>query len=358
MSSAGATCRSAARAQTLAATVVLCTMGVTFAVLDAAARNQSLAGWIDRQSQETRRATKGIFSYTGYFVDFEDRLLLDELPAADYSRGGVYLIGSSNLKWATMFWELPPPQQALIHNYALGACGHTQQFQFLRYLIERQNLLQAGGEKTLVIFGVSYHNIAHQHDPDGFFVNLWKRHGFYTCSPTEGIAPLPVSALRRFFHVERVRIAGFLAKLRPCIFGEVRRLWREDSPAPPRVHNPKEYNDLRRKVLGADWKVKLADQTAEFARMIDYLRARDVRVAVVLLPQGSWEANLPFERTYNEEISRICRTKALPLFDWSHMLDDDDFADSNHPNLFGMEKLQKAFLGIALPHLRRTHALP
>lgn len=119
MSSAGATCRSAARAQTLAATVVLCTMGVTFAVLDAAARNQSLAGWIDRQSQETRRATKGIFSYTGYFVDFEDRLLLDELPAADYSRGGVYLIGSSNLKWATMFWELPPPQQALIHNYAL-----------------------------------------------------------------------------------------------------------------------------------------------------------------------------------------------------------------------------------------------
>jgi hypothetical protein len=38
------------------------------------------------------------------------------------------------------------------------------------------------------------------------------------------------------------------------------------------------------------------------------------------------------------------------------MLTDDEFADSGHPNIFGMEKFQSAFLDIALPFLRSTRA--
>ena len=358
MNHKGVTSEPGARTQFLAVLILLSFIGVTFSALDMVAKNESVSNWIDHKEQEILKKTKGYFSYTGNFVDFEDRLLLDELPNADYSRGGVFLIGSSNLKWATMFWNLPAEQRALIHNYAIGGSGHTQQYHFLRYLIEQRNLLRAGGDKTLVVFGVSYHNVGHRFGPDSFFVNLWQRHGFYTCSPTEGITPVLVNTIYRLFHIERVRIAGFISRLLPCIRREVRRLWWQDAPISPRVHNPGKYNELRREFMGPDWKVRLVDQTAEFARTIDYLRAREVRVAVVLLPQGSWEDNLPFERSYNDEIVKICSTEGVPLFDWSGILKDDDFADSNHPNLTGMEKLQSAFLNIARPHLRRTHALP
>ena len=46
------------------------------------------------------------------------------------------------------------------------------------------------------------------------------------------------------------------------------------------------------------------------------------------------------------------------MYDWSRMIGDEDFGDSNHLNLDGMEKLQRAFLEIALPFVRSTGALP
>ena len=102
----------------------------------------------------------------------------------------------------------------------------------------------------------------------------------------------------------------------------------------------------------------MPEQVGEFGRMIDYLLARNVHVKVVLLPQGSWENNLPFERAYQKQIEAVCGKRTIQLLDWSTMLKDEDFADSNHPNLYGMDVLQDSFMGLALPFLRSTHALP
>lgn len=78
----------------------------------------------------------------------------------------------------------------------------------------------------------------------------------------------------------------------------------------------------------------------------------------VLLPVGSSEANLPFERTYVEEMSAVCAAKQVPLQNWSRLLPDDELQDTSHSNVFGAEKLQPAFVEIAMPFLRSTHALP
>jgi len=344
--------------QGLMACSLLCAIFGTFIALDLAARNERLERQLTSGRGEALRRSKGIFSDTGYFIDFEDRLVLDEIPSADFSRGSVDLIGSSNMKWATHFRNLPSDQRSLIHNFSFGACGHTQQFHLVRYLVEQCNLLQAGGDKTLLVLGVSYHNALPSYDPDGFFVNLWKRHGLYTYDPAEGMSPVPVNSLYRRYYISKVRIAGFLSAVGRAARTGLRRLWRDDREIAPRQHDAEIYNRYRRERYEKDWDLMLAEQSAVFDAMLDYLRSRNVNIVVILLPQGSWEANLPFEANYGSVIRDICHSKGVPLLDWSDRLDDDDFADSNHLNLLGIEKLHEAFLDIAIPHLRRTKALP
>ena len=349
---------SVAVTQGLMACSLLCAIFGTFIALDLAAQNEQVGKQLESGREEALRRSKGIFSDTGYFIDFEDRLVLDEIPSADFSRGSVDLIGSSNMKWATNFRNLPPDQRSLIHNFSFGACGHTQQLHLVRYLVEQRNLLQAGGDKTLLVFGVSYHNALPSYDPKGFFVNLWKRHGLYTYTASDGILPTPVNPLFQRAYVEKVRIAGFLSTLGKAIRTPLRRLWRPDQPITPRQHDPDIYNLYRREMFEHNWDQRLAEQCGVFGQMMDYLRSRDVNVIVILLPQGTWENRLPFGEAYGKSLTAVCQEKGVPLLDWSTRLEDDDFADSNHLNLDGIEKLHEAFLDVALLHLHRTKALP
>ena len=348
----------AARRQTTIAVLLLSAIGGALVGIDLAARNERLREVFDQPREEISRRTKTTFSHTGYFVDFEDRLLLDELPVADYSQGGVYLIGSSNLKWATVFWRLPKEQQAVIHNYGIGASNDTAQAQFLRHLVERDGLLSAGGNKNLVILGTSYHHLAHDVLPGGFFVSLWERHGLFTYDPTDGIQPVKMSDFVRFLIIERVRVTSFLAAWKNRMltkFSEQR--W----GAPElrvRQHDRQAYCVRRFEFMGKAWRAKMQDQIRTFSRTIDYLRRNDAHVAVVLLPHGSWEDSLPFQRIYRDKLVELCRMKEVSLHDWSDLLEDEAFADSIHVNLSGMEALQEKFMEIALPHLHKSGALP
>ena len=98
-------------------------------------------------------------------------------------------------------------------------------------------------------------------------------------------------------------------------------------------------------------------QIEQFGAMSDYLQQRDVRVAVVFLPQGTWDDKMPFARVYTDAISELCQRKAIQTMDWSMLLDDDDFADSNHINPAGVDKLQPLFLEMADDFLRSTGEL-
>ncbi len=345
------------RVQLYAAIGLLMITAATAVTMDLTARNGRLAAWADRKEKEFAGKSKLAFTCDGYFIDDNDRLLNEDLPSADYSKGGVYLMGSSTVRAATKFWELPPDQRNLIHNYGISQSDYTCQFLLLRHLIDHTGLLRAGGDKTLVIFAGSYHNLSRRYDPNGYFVSLWQRHGLYQCSREEGIRPVPVNPFWRYLHFERNRIAGCLNRLEEVVYLQVRlRVHREEELQ--KKLDPHEANQLWRERMGSDWKEKIDEGIEEFGRAADYLRGRDVQVLVILLPVGSSEDNLPFERTYITEMTAVCAAKQIPLCDWSRKLSEEDLQDTSHANVFGADKLQPAILDIAVPFLRSTHALP
>jgi hypothetical protein len=129
---------------------------------------------------------------------FEDGTILDEPPTADYSKGGVVFVGSSNMKWAVKLRDLPPVEGGLLHNYGLGAANHADESNLLRFLAAKEGLSRSGPGKTQVILGVSYHTVAHEDTPDPFVLNLWRRHGLYDYGAETVDSARPVSAARRF----------------------------------------------------------------------------------------------------------------------------------------------------------------
>lgn len=314
-------------------------------------RNDALDAFIVREQQQQDRARKQRYSYEHYFVDFEDRLINEELPAADYSRGGVYLMGTSNLKWATRLWELPEKQRALIHNYGIGATSHQFQSHFLKFLLDHEGMLSAGGAKNMVIYGVSWHAVGPNYSPQEFFPSLWERHGYYKYDPQAGILPQPAAAWTRALRFERVRISGLLRTM--ASIGARRMGYHNEV----RTLNLEAYVNERLAWYSPAWEARLREQVSIFEQMVADLRARGVTVAIVMLPQGSWEDRLPQKHSYDAAIKSICERRGIPLYDWSKLLDDDDFADSNHANPSGVDKMNPKFVELALPFLRSTGAL-
>jgi hypothetical protein len=339
------------RSHALVAICLLLASGIFLSGLDLLAHHQPLANWIEHNRLISDQQQKVIHSQTGYFADFEDRLVLEELPAADYSKGGVYLLGSSNAKWATHLWDLPADQRALIHNYGIGGSNYKFLNQFVHFLIAQQHLLQAGPQKTFLILGVSYQNISHGLEPTDFAPALWTRHGLYTYSPTTGIQPTPMLPFLRGPVAEQQQIGGLISALSHAASDRFRPTSHE-----PRQHRPREYQQTRIETMGPAWETTLQQQAAEFDTLLKYLHAQNVKVAVVFLPMGTWEKDLPFQAAFEKQMSGACLINGIAPLDWTRLLDDDDFADSVHANLSGMEKLQQAFLSLARPFLEQSGA--
>jgi hypothetical protein len=330
--------------------LMLLTLTVALVVL---ARDEQLSEWMDARERRHAEMNKWRWIQTGHFRDHDDQLLLDQLTRLDYSRGGVYFVGSSNLEWALNYWDWPPEERALVHNIGIGGTNHQFQFQVVRFLVERKGLLQAGGEKILIICGVSYHCVGHEYRKTGYFPNLWSRHGLYKYDLGGGIQDVSVCPFNRFRIVEKARVAGFLRRTRSHLVDWLRQV---SKSATPRVHDPAAYNKLRREFMGRNWRRKLDEQLGEFSRMLDYLRERRVSVVVVLMPQGSWEGNLPYASTYAERVRSLCASQGVKLVDRFAFLADDDFADSNHPTLAGANKVSQVMMELAREHLRRINA--
>ena len=144
------------RRQIFTSLALLVLLLITCLGTDLLARSPGLEHWLTVKSSNYAKINNTGFSYTGNFIDFEERLLLDELPHADYSRGGIYFFGTSNTKWAFTTWDLPPAVRHWIGNYGIGASNHTTVLNFIRYLIEEREFLKSG-EANLVVIGVSFH---------------------------------------------------------------------------------------------------------------------------------------------------------------------------------------------------------
>jgi hypothetical protein len=325
--------------------------------LDAISRSKSVDAWLNRMNEDSCRHTRRLLEHFGYFESPDEQWIYEELPRVDFSKGGVYFIGASDVQYSTKLWELSPDLQALVHNFAISASNHRGELAEMRYLIEQRGMLKAGGEKSLLVLGVSSETAKYSSESlPPAFVDNWERQGLFVCDPQVGIRAVPVNRISTFIDFEEMRLARCLARFYVLFTDQLKR-WRYHGTEPPRTLERSLYADIRRADMGPDWREKIDEAVGTFRELVDYLKAQHVQIRVVLMPRGSWDNSLPYGREYDRRIVAVCAEKQIPVSDWSSLLTDEEFANKNHPNVFGMEKTQPAFLDIAVPFLRSTHAL-
>jgi hypothetical protein len=261
---------------------------------------------------EEAKRTKNIVLPVGHLSEDADRVLNEEIPATDHRHGGVYIMGTSSTQWALRLWDLPEDQRRLIHNDALVGTGHVGQGLLLRYLRDREGLLDAGPEKTLVIFGTGYQNVGFNVDAGSNMSRSLALRGFYDRGLDGSIERSGMGPLRRMITIERARLYGIAGGLKQLAQNLIRdRIGRSRS----RFQDVREFNRARTFLMGPDWREKITKELTALMASVDDLRGRGARVLVLLMPQGSWEANIPFDRTYNEELLKLSEARGLKILD-------------------------------------------
>ena len=345
-------------AQTVIAVGLLLTVGLTCAVVSWASRSPTIGGWTEQRELQTFKSGGGIYLNRGSFVDFEDRLLLDEIPATNFGLGGVYFFGTSTTKWALMTWELPDADRALVHNFAIGASNHRHTAQLVQHLIAHHGLLSPGGSRVQVVIGCFWS--MGKEWPDGFFSRLWSRYGLYQYDESTGVQPLALPSLQRQWIVERARLAGFVSNsARRAVRAAVSGIGiRTSADAVTRIAP----TDIRRAAFQSaavpNWEVQLNVQMAELRRMTADLRRSGVQVTLVHLPTREVYDETPFPVRYASDLRALAHQEGLELVDLSRLLREDEFADVNHANYAGLQKLNGALMRIARPHLNALQNLP
>jgi hypothetical protein len=298
-------------------------------------------------ARETAMWTEGrrAYAYHPGFRDAEDRLLLGELPTADYAVGGIYFVGSSTMQHALVTWELPDAGRVRL--LAIKSANVREQFQFLRYLVEEEGLLRAGAGRTRVILGLSHLDMRDKLPGtlDAEFVPaLFGRHGLYQYDPATGPHRLPKGGASRRLQAERMRAHSFLHALwDDCVPSFPLRRERPVSPLPDR-EIARHFLD---RMIGGDWRRAMDHQLSELREMIDYLQAHGVSVAAVLLPIKRWNDVLPCAATFRNEAAALCAARHVLFTDLSGAVPDEEFVDHTHLGYAGQRRIAPALAAIA-----------
>jgi len=348
------------RFQLITSLAVVGVVLATCVTVDILARRDEVA--YERQRRQRWRQINGKYQPTQGFADFEDRLLLDELPWTDFSGGGVCYIGSSNVKVSVMPWRLPPAMRDHVRNYAISAATHYQQYQFIRYLTEHEGLLAAGGDKTMVVVGLFYGSAVRMENRYNatYFADLFGRHGLYNYSRADGISPAPMMPEAKFVRIEKVRCRRFLNRWldRLTVTSAGIGLAAPDLRVPEsKTPDAQAYQAFWQGYMGESWQEEMAEQIECLGRMIDYLHARGVSVVAVFTPLGSWHQALPYLHAYRDQATALLRAKDVDVVDLTTFLADDEFCDSSHANHAGQQKLHEAMVAIAGEHLMAIGAV-
>ena len=333
---------------------LLASIALSIVAMEITLRDEGLAVRVDR---EFAAANDGPNLYRRLYLDNEDRALLSELEELDVSRGGVYFFGGSNMMWATRVPDLPPAQRRLVHNFAVGGESSPRFVrQYVEFLVNHKDLLHAGDDKTLVVYGTCFLNVRPVRDNAGsVFTNMWRRRGLYRYDFETGIEPVPLNDLLRRYIVRKGRYASLV---QGC-FERFER-WM----VPKALRRRKTPNDAGsfaadyRRRLGPQWREYLAEHRAELQQLAEYIKRKKMNFAVVLLPLASWHRPLPYPPTYRAMIEDFCKKNGVPLYDLSTIAGDDDFIDHIHMNERGLPKTDAALMEIARNFLQKTEAWP
>jgi hypothetical protein len=315
---------------------------LTFVSAAAGARfTRVIPNHVERQIAR-QEATNGMYMHDNGYFDDGDYVLIDQIPNADYSRGGVYFIGASEMKMTLMPWRLSPDEAALIHNYSIGDFRHRDVYHYVRMLVEEAGLLQAGGERTTIFLGLST-EMTREHTA-GYVESLFERHGFYTYEWSGGIHIRALSPLERAFRLTRNEANRFLSVLflSPNRVGGRRAI--EQTPE----------HQLR----PANWRPIMEEEIRYLAQTIDYLQARGVNVVGIYPPQASWRDNVDYSGPHFEMVSEVLAARGVPLVDQRNMLPDEEFGDAVHPLYVGQVKLHDAYVELARGSLQEMVLLP
>ena len=316
------------RAQFALSLVLLATLCLVFAGVVWAARHTPVIADHIAREQAQQRTENLVFLYDNGYVDDSDYVLVDLLQHDDHSRGGVYFIGDSQSRAAIMPWLLPAAEQRLIHNYSLGDLRHRDQRFFFRTLIEEFGLLEAGAENVTIFMGVSFYMARDKDYSEESYVSaVFKRHGFYTYDAEAGVHRVAMSPLERFVRLQRVQANRFLR----ILFLSPSRV----KPFDPETQNP------QAEAQGENWRAAMDAELREFEALLDDLQARNVRLRVIMRPNGSWVDAHPYERTYRALVEPMLAARHIPLIDQTDLLADAEFGDAEHARSSGQMRLHE-----------------
>jgi hypothetical protein len=320
--------------------VVFCTSA---AIVALASVTPIIPNYVEREYAEHRQSN-GILFFDGGYRDDGDFLLLGEMPNDDYSRGGVYFIGASEVRVSIMPWLLPPSERALIHNYAIGDMRFREIRHFVRCLVDEHGLLQAGPDRTAIILDLHY-LLARGKDvrnPSDLYVKgLFERHGFYTYDWDAGIHRTDMLPLERQLHIFRDRANRFL-----------RIALKPPSAVRPATNEPDWIHHHVNAIMGETWREDMAAGVEDLAALLDELDALGVRVVLLDPPEGSWQDDMPYEAAYRDMIAPVLASRNLPLADLRAFLADEEFGDDVHVRYAGQMRLHNAYRQLALEQLR------
>lgn len=279
-----------------------------------------------------------LFSNNGSFIDYEERMLLDEIPGTDFSRGGLYFFGTSNMKWAFTTWDLPDQLKLHLHDYGTGAASHQTILRLVRYVGDKG--MFAAADKSKVIVGLSYH-LGRTETRDSYFPALVRRQGVYEIAADDRLIDAPLAPADRWFRIEKARCGGLVRNT-----GRLIKNWAlaRFNLSRQRPHDQDRYRKEWTQFMGPDWKRNIDRELVHLNQTLDLLKAHGVPVELILLPQGTWMDALPYPAYYNGRVRALAGRTSTPVLDWSKSLPDTDFIDSNHLTVGGQTKFRTMIL--------------
>ena len=338
---------------------LLSSIGLSILAIEAAVHGEAFGAWMDR---EWAKANDTSNEYRRQYLDTEDRVVLQDMADLDTTRGGVQFFGASNMKWSMRVLDLPSNERKLVHNFGAGEGSPYFNQQFTEFLVEHKNLLQAGPEKTMIVYGTGFINAKPSAEsPSTFFPNLWRRYGLYRYDYQTGIEPISHGSWLDAYFLEKARCSSFIQGVidkagRMAVPKFLRRRKTEKDAAAFAA-------DYRRR-MGPDWERNIDLHRQELQAWFDYVKREKMNFAVVLLPLASWHKQLPYPPKYRAMIEEFCKQnrnadgREVPLYDLSTIAADDDFLDHIHMNTQGLPKTDAALMDIARRFLEKTGVWP
>jgi hypothetical protein len=77
----------------------------------------------------------------------------------------------------------------------------------------------------------------------------------------------------------------------------------------------------------------------------------------MLLPEATWDNELPYKPRYVAKVRALCQETATPLIDLSDAMPDEAFVDSGHLTVDGQKKFRNLVMSEISDHLQKLEKI-